>query len=148
VFIRHSNVNESLPFEYAKEYLTTSKKAVTDGGIMDGPNAGTDIDQFYISHHKLMFMEQETKQYTFQFGLDATLELPRVKYGIFSFNVGYVFEYIYNAGVDAQMFSNTMKSGGSEQQLQDEADRQKKAWKNNLRNITNNYVKIGMKIVY
>jgi hypothetical protein len=145
VFIRHANVNESLPAEYIEQYLTAEDEANarTDGSVMDSPNAGD--GQFSISHEKLLFMEQETKQYIFQFGLGATWELPPFKFGRLSFSAAYTFEYIKNNGVDRDMFPS---SGGTLPVSAQEIDDAKAAWKAQLRDTINNYIWIGARFTF
>jgi hypothetical protein len=158
VFIRHANVNESLPAEYAEKYLKAKAdaNARTDGSVMDSPNAGD--GQFSISHKKLLFMEQDTKQYTFQFGFDGTWDIPGIKFGNLSFSVGYVFEYIHNDGVDRDMFIrlDPFPSGtdpesdtpyASYNMAQKIADA-KSAWKAQLRNTVNNYFWVGVRFMF
>ena len=43
--------------------------------------------------------------YVLQAGLNAEYELSRRKYGTLSFKLGYVFEYIKNAGVNRDVYS-------------------------------------------
>jgi hypothetical protein len=158
-FLRHANVNESLPIENIKDYVDpyyksadyNDKEINTGGGVLDAPNAGN--GQFDVSHEKLLFMEQATKQYTFQFGLDAVWELPRFNFGTVSLMAGYVFEFILNDGVDNQMYSRLPPhaiAGNTytQPEIEDAINSQKKAWLNNLHNSFNNYFTVGMRIVY
>jgi hypothetical protein len=162
VFIRHANVNESLPAEYIEQYLKAkeSDNARTDGSVMDSPNAGN--GQFSISHNKLLFMEQDTKQYTFQFGLDGTWDIPGIKFGNLSLSVGYVFEYIHNDGVDRDMVPlrlDPVPYSGSDPEPDDYdpygtydmaekiADA-KAAWKAQLHNTINNYLWFGVRFTF
>ncbi|MDR2418568.1 MAG: hypothetical protein LBD79_05895 [Treponema sp.] len=145
-FIRHANVNESLPTEYIEQYLTTEDKANarTDGSVMDSPNAGN--GQFSISHEKLLFMEQETKQYVFQFGIGATWELPPFKFGRLSFSAAYTFEYIKNNGVDRDMFPSRGNPAFPVQAQEIYAA--KAAWKAQLHDTLNNYIWIGARFAF
>jgi hypothetical protein len=146
VFIRHANVNESLPAEYIEKYLKAeaAANARTDGGVMDSPNVGT--GQFKISHEKLLFMEQDTKQYTFQCGLDGAWDIPGITFGNLSLLVGYVFEYIHNDGVDRDMFPSLV--GPDIVDVQSEIDKAKSAWKAQLRNTMNNYLWFGVRFTF
>jgi hypothetical protein len=146
-FTRHANVNESLPAEYIKEYLSAKKEANarTDGSVMDSPNAGN--GQFSISHERLLFMEQETKQYVFQFGLDAAWNLPPFKFGQLSFFVAYTFEYIKNNGVDRDMFPSLGDNHDSNKLTQEIADA-KAVWKAQLHDTINNYIWIGARFTF
>jgi hypothetical protein len=155
VFIRHANVNESLPAEYAKEYLyTANENYVTNsnGGITDSPDAGGGY--FDIAHHKLFFMEQETKQYTTQLGIGAEWRLPGIKIGALSLTAGYTFEYIFNDGIDAQMFtgrefdSKTDLDNASHDEIEKAISAARKKWRDGVRNTINNYVFLGIKYVF
>jgi hypothetical protein len=149
VFIRHANVNESLPTKYAKEYLYAANDSVTNsnGGIADSPDAGGDY--FDIAHHKLFFMEQETKQYTTQLGIGAEWRLPGIKIGALSLTAGYTFEYVYNDGIDAQMFTGgTLAPAASDDDIRKEINKAKENWRDGLRNTINHYVFLGIKYVF
>ncbi|QQO09792.1 hypothetical protein [Breznakiella homolactica] len=155
VFIRHANVNESLPWDVAKEYLDytydpeKSESIDTSGGIMDSPNAGKEYLDY--AHDNLMFMEQETKQYTVQLGLDAAWELPRFKYGSLSFTAGYVFEFIYNDGVSNPIYTGSeldLSTNPTEAQIKQAIEKAKSVWRSNLRNTINNYFTLGIKFTY
>ena len=146
-FIRHANVNESLPAEYIEKYLAAKKEdnPRTDGSVMDSPNAGD--GQFSISHEKLLFMEQETKQYVFQFGLDATWNLPPFKFGRLSFSAAYKFEYIKNNGIDRDMFPSLGNKHDPKNTAQ-EIDDAKAVWKAQLHDTINNYIWIGVRFTF
>jgi hypothetical protein len=150
VFIRHANVNESLPAEYVEKYFNAAaaSNVRTDGSVLDSPNAGD--GQFQISHEKLLFMEQPTKQYTFQFGLDGAWAVPGIKFGALSISLGYVFEYIHNDGVDSDMFPSLVGSDGNIPafNLSEELDKAKAAWKSRLRNTVNNYLMFGVRFTF
>jgi hypothetical protein len=149
VFMRHANVNESLPWDVAAEYLDNKGGEVSDGGIMDSPNAGNGY--FDYAHHHLMFMEQETKQYTFQIGIKPIWELSRLPRGKLSLTAGYLFEYIYNDGIDTSLFTGyeiqdrtTAPEGEIKQALQAAKD----IWRSALHESINHYFTIGIKIVF
>ena len=146
-FIRHANVNESLPAKYIAEYLAAedADNPRTDGSVLDSPNAGD--GQFRISHEKLLFMEQETKQYVFQFGLDATWDLPPFKFGQLSFSIAYTFEYIKNNGIDTDMFPS-LGSKPDSSKLEQEINNAKAKWKAQLRDTINNYIWIGVRFTF
>ncbi|MDR2758264.1 MAG: hypothetical protein LBB78_02655 [Spirochaetaceae bacterium] len=150
-FIRHANVNESLPWDVAAPYLYSANSVYSDGGILDSPNAGEGY--FDYAHHNLMFMEQDTKQYITQLGLDLIWELPPLTFGTITFSAGYMFEYIYNDGVDRNMFTGyelaSPPTGGYTQaQMQQAISNAKSEWKNNLSNRLNHYFTLGMKLLF
>jgi hypothetical protein len=149
VFMRHANVNESLPWDVAAEYLDNKGGEVSDGGIMDSPNAGNGY--FDYAHHHLMFMEQETKQYTFQIGIKPAWELPRLPRGKLSLTAGYVFEYIYNDGVDTSLFTGyeiTDRTKATEGEIKQALRAAKDIWRGALHDSMNHYFTIGIKIVF
>jgi hypothetical protein len=151
VFIRHANVNESLPWDVAAPYLYSANSVYSDGGILDAPNAGEGY--FDYAHHHLMFMEQDTKQYIGQLGLDLIWELPPLTFGAITFSFGYMFEYIYNDGVDRNMFTGyelapPPQGGYTEAQIQQGIAKAKSEWKNNLSNRLNHYFTLGMKLLF
>ncbi|MHC6203025.1 hypothetical protein ACYULU_07510 [Breznakiellaceae bacterium SP9] len=161
-FIRHANVNESLPFEYVKKYLLDNSYYTdpnhdktdinrTDGSVFDSPNAGIDEGgQFSISHEKLMFMKQHTKQYNVQAGLNFTWDLAKTSIGTISLTGGYLFEFIYNDGVDTNMYTpdSTITTGTSDADIKTIADEQLKKWRRQLHTTYNHYASIGVKISY
>jgi hypothetical protein len=90
-------------------------------------------------------MEQETKQYTFQIGLDGTWDIPGVKFGNLSLSIGYMFEYIHNNGVGNDMFPRLNHNLIT---LNAEIDAAKAAWKARLHDTINNYIWIGARFVF
>ena len=83
-------------------------------------------------------MNQSHKMYVIQAGFDAEYELQRTRYGVFSFNIGYTFEFIYNKGVDAPMYDGS---------ILDPAEARRK-WESNLHNEVNNYLSASVKYCY
>ncbi|MFP3089880.1 hypothetical protein LQZ21_06085 [Treponema sp. TIM-1] len=151
VFIRHANVNESLPWDVAAPYLYSANSVYSDGGILDSPNAGEGY--FDYAHHHLMFMEQDTKQYITQLGLDLLWELPPLTFGTITFSLGYMFEYIYNDGVDRNMFTGyelavPPPGGHTQAVIQQKISDAKSEWKNNLSNRLNHYLTLGMRLLF
>jgi hypothetical protein len=152
VFIRHANVNESLPWDVVTPYLYSGANPVySDGGILDSPNAGEGY--FDYAHHHLMFMEQDTKQYITQTGIDLIWELPPLTFGTITFSLGYLFEYIYHDGVDRNMFTGyelapPPPGGYTQAQIQQAVSDAKREWKNNLSNSVNHYLTLGMRLVF
>jgi hypothetical protein len=152
VFIRHANVNESLPWDVAAPYLYSGANSVySNGGILDSPNAGTGY--FDYAHRHLMFMEQDTKQYITQLGLDLIWEPPSLTFGTITFSLGYLFEYIYNDGVDRNIFTGNELAppppeGYTSAVIQQAVSNAKREWKNNLSHRLNHYLTLGMRLVF
>jgi hypothetical protein len=148
-YIQHSNVNESIPWENAIQYLKADPgRFNTDGGNMDNPDAGGGY--FPYAQENFMFMAQKTKQHIFQVGLDTEWEIPRFPIGTFSVKFSYLFEFIQNDGVDKNMFpGRNLQTEGmtNEQQEQIVADAIDN-WKQGLKDTFNNYFSIGIKFIY
>jgi hypothetical protein len=149
VFIRHANVNESLPDDVVAPYLYNGSSIYSNGGIMDSPNAGEGY--FDYAHHNLMFMEQDTKQYIVQLGLNLIWDLPPLTFGAIAFSLGYMFEYIYNDGIDRNMFTGTELAapppgGYSSAVITQAVSDARNEWRNNLSNRLNHYLTLGMRL--
>lgn len=151
--VRHANINESIPTEDAKWYLAAGKEAfLTDGSVFDYYDAG--YGYFDYAWSQFMFMEQETKQYTWQCALNSTYQFPQMPVGIFTVQLGYTFEYIKNDGVATNMFPGAKE--GSEAATEDEAAKitdqavrdAREAWKAQLHDTINNYIFLSVKLLY
>ncbi|MDR1748469.1 MAG: hypothetical protein LBR47_05360 [Spirochaetaceae bacterium] len=149
IFIQHANVNESLPWEEAILYLEAKPETFnTGGGVMDYPDAGNGYLPYPKEH--FMFLEQDTKQYILQLGLDTSWDMPRFRFGTVSVTLGYMFELIYNDGIDKDMYPGQgLKNADltNEEKKQAVADAYRN-WKKGLRNTINNYVSFGIRFVY
>jgi hypothetical protein len=140
-FIRHANVNESIPDSDAQAYLDNANGVggqspygfLTDGSIFDYADSGTGYLDY--AQHNLMFLVQDTKEYIVRGKINATWELPRQGWGALSLNAGYVCEYIINYGVD----NNLYVAGDTD------VAAARAAWKAKLTNVLNNYVTLGIK---
>lgn len=132
-FIRHANVNESIPDSDAQAYLDNAKDFLTDGSIFDYADSGTGYLEY--AQHNLMFLVQDTKEYIVRGKINATWELPRQHWGALSLNAGYVCEYIINYGVDNNIYVEGYTDIAAA----------KAAWKAKLTNVLNNYVTLGIK---
>lgn len=144
-FIRHANVNESIPDSDALAYLknadavdddgkSTSHGFLTDGSIFDYADSGNGYLDY--AQHNLMFLAQDTKEYVVRGKINATWDLPRQDWGRLSLNAGYVCEYIVNYGVDNNIY---VAGYGTD------VEAAKAAWKAKLTNVLNNYVTVGVK---
>ncbi|HNY22949.1 MAG TPA: hypothetical protein PKO22_12455, partial [Treponemataceae bacterium] len=133
-FIRHANVNESLPDDVAQRYLDAANGDYhSDGGINNYP----ELDEQYIkfARENLLFLSQETMEYTIRGSIDASWELPREVWGQISLTAAWTCEYIINYGVDRDMYPSSVTTPAAAKQ----------AWKDNLKNVMNNYVSLGLK---
>ena len=161
-YTRHCNINESLPIDEALAYLNSpAGYFVTDGGIhnhqhcLDEGNPANKGNDTYLDSawHHFSFMLQETKMQTFHAGLDISYILSTAKFGSLSLDLGYTFEHIINAGVDKEIFpaqgGKFDESGKWEGNVKEE-DVQKyiDTWRSNLYNLTNHYIKFGLKFVW
>lgn len=137
-FVRHANIAESLTDEEAK-YFLDANNAVKDSGhyfATDGSIWASSIT-WGDTAWKNRFMQQEHKMYVLQVALNAEYELPRMKAGSLLFNFGYMFEYIYNKGVDEDIYRTGIDVAEA-----------KKIWVANLRNVFNNYMSFSVKYYY
>lgn len=146
-FMRHANIAESLTDEEANSYLIVNNQLASDasakneipnyyssnGSVWTSPN-GTTPGQYNL------FLKQDHKMYVVQCALSAEYEMKRMKAGSLIFACGYMFEYIYNDGVDENIYV-----GGAGYSNANEA---KQAWINNLHNTFNNYFSASVKYYY
>ena len=165
-FSRHANIVESLSDDEAFEYLCADYGVyATDGSerthsMFDG---GRHVDTAW---EELNFLNQKTKMYVFQGSIFANYTLPKLKMGTLSFNLGYVFEYIHNKGVDENIYDGGrvrydaatgqyIYTGGASDAVvgthiskHELVERFKAAWKDNLYDEVNNYFSVGVKYVF
>jgi hypothetical protein len=133
-FIRHANVNESLPDAVAARYLDAANQYYhSNGGINNYP----ELDEAYIkfARENLLFLSQETMEYTIRGTVDASWELPREVWGQISLTAAWTCEYIINYGVENDMYPFGAASTTAAKQ----------AWKDKLTNVMNNYITLGVK---
>ena len=157
---------ESLSDDEAFEYLCADYGVyATDGSerthsMFDG---GRHVDTAW---EELNFLNQKTKMYVFQGSIFANYTLPKLKMGTLSFNLGYVFEYIHNKGVDENIYDGGrvrydaatgqyIYTGGASDAVvgthiskHELVERFKAAWKDNLYDEVNNYFSVGVKYVF
>ena len=162
-FLRHGNINETISDDEALAYLMAGHGIYsTDGGINNHPlmsnpsgSTGTPI----ASSNKLNFLDQDNQMYVLQEGLGAEYSLKKYPWGQLTFSVSYLFEWIRNKGVDADIFpgqgsgitlngDGTYQYGGSQYSGSDLVNLFKNQWKGGLRNVINNYFSIGVKYQY
>lgn len=88
--------------------------------------------------------------YILQCGIDAEYELERFKWGTLSLSMGYMFEYIYNKGVDSNIYRKDASVSASHTTTPDAGiiAAQKNAWIDNFTNQFNNYFMIAVKYTY
>ena len=164
-YTRHCNVNESPPEDEALSYLNSPEGYLTtDGSIRNhqhylkdgnpknqGEGHGTYLDSAW---DHFLFMTQETKMQVYQAGFDVDYTLATSKYGVMTFDFGYTFEHIVNAGVDRDIFRGTgtydSTTGNYQSPNKTAADVEKALadWRAALYDITNHYVRFGLKLIW
>lgn len=144
-FIRHANETESWRPNEAVEHCAK---------FAAGDNTGSAATDPYPKsvQERMVFMKQEHKMYALQFGLKASWEAFRRKYGTLTLNFGYTFEFIYNKGVDNAIYTsavaesvNAAPTAAAKEALTVVA---KKNWAEQLRNEVNNYISLSAKYSY
>lgn len=146
-FMRHANIAESLTDEEANSFLVVNNQLASD------PNLGNKSPSYYSTNGSVwtspmgtypgeynFFLKQDHQMYVLQCAISAEYEMKRMKAGSLVFACGYMFEYIYNDGVDENIYV-----GGAGYSNAEEA---KSAWINNLHNTFNNYFSISVKYYY
>ena len=175
-FTRHGNIAESFSNGEAKAYIAANTAIAdmynekdyiypnysTDGSIWTSPmypaqNYPDEINQKYNctpTASRNLFLSQEHLMYIFQCGINAEYELPKYKWGCLSFHAGYMFEYIYNKGVDSNIYKAvsgiTYKElkDGSKEITDSHVTAQKNEWMQSFHNQFNNYFVVGVTYRY
>ena len=161
--LANGNINETISDDEALAYLMAGHGIYsTDGGINNHPlmsnpsgSTGTPI----ASSNKLNFLDQDNQMYVLQEGLGAEYSLKKYPWGQLTFSVSYLFEWIRNKGVDADIFpgqgsgitlngDGTYQYGGSQYSGSDLVNLFKNQWKGGFRDVINNYFSIGVKYQY
>ncbi|MCR5385794.1 MAG: hypothetical protein K6E69_01600 [Treponema sp.] len=157
-FVRHANIAESFSDEEAWAYIYSNSTVQegyefsNDGSIWTSPMYPD--ESIYTNHtptaSKNLFLKQEHKMYILQCGIDAEYELERFKWGTLSLSMGYMFEYIYNKGVDSNIYRKDASVSASHTTTPDAGiiAAQKNAWIDNFTNQFNNYFMIAVKYTY
>ena len=177
-YTRHANVNESLPEDEALDYLNSPEGYfVTDGGIHNhqhvlsggdpakvGEGNNTYLDSAW---NHFNFLVQDTKMITYHLGFDAEYTIVTDRFGSLALDLGYTFEHIINYGVDKEIFHAkgpkdnfeknyyvTKDEKGNEEKhwikKASKADIKKSLdiWRANLRDLTNHYIRFGLKYTW
>lgn len=170
-FIRHANSAEAFDDDDAAKYvLANPNQYMTDGSAYmhqlfsdesEGATNGKHVSQAWDC---LGFMTSDHKMYVCQAGLSGTYDFPKTTGGQFSLKLGYIFEYVKNAGVDTNVYTGLgySKSDGtytfngvaysSEDEMLEaakaEAERQKHEWVEQLYDKVNHYFSVGVKYTY
>jgi len=144
ILIRHGNVNEGISEYYQKKYLA-GENYTTDGTIL---NTVRIVGAGYTYQDSTPFLTQDTLQYIWQTGFDATCRLPVLKTGGYMvFRFGYRFEANLNEGVNENLYiydpdaddSNYVQKAAS--QLSD--------WREAATGtVFNNYISAGFEYYY
>jgi hypothetical protein len=94
----------------------------------------------------LNFLNQENKMYVVQAKFDVDWTIARTAFGSFTLNLGNVFQYTHNKGVDSQLYPGT----GIESLRNASLEVKRKAveaaqenWKNGFRDELSDYIFIG-----
>lgn len=141
-FIRHANINESIPDADAMDYLSgLDNSSITDGGIHNFANAGRGY--LIYAQENFMFMAQQTKMLIFQTGIDASYTFKTSKAGSLTANIGWTFEFIKNNGVNKQMFGNKITNPTIA-----DVEAARNSWRAGLYDSLANYLKISIMYAY
>lgn len=110
--MRHANIAESLDTDEAVEYLSSdSRTYATDGSLYEhsmfsnpGDDHGKHVDSAW---NALNFLSQENKMYVVQAKFDMDWTVLKTAFGSFTLNLGNVFQYTHNKGVDSELYPGT-----------------------------------------
>lgn len=170
-FTRHSNSAEDFSDDEAAKYMLAGYGVYSTDGTLSMSQmfssegkSGEHVDSAW---EKLGFMTSDHKMYVVQTGIDAEYELFKTKYGKLSLKIGYLFEYIKNAGVNRNVYSGgtinwsyDSASGiytlngeeSTEREVYEYAKAAAKAareeWIDNLYDCRNHYISVGFKYQY
>ncbi len=138
ILIRHGNVNEGMDAKRIEEYMT--HPYITDGTILN-PSA-TNVGHAF--NYSTPFLSQDTLQYIWQTGFDATCVLPVLKSGGYMvFRFGYRFEANLNEDINKDIYTNsgTYSESAAAIQLSD--------WREKATGtVFNNYISAGFEYYY
>lgn len=156
-FMRHANVLESFSDDEALEYLMNEKNVFsTDGSIFTHAHHYGDNGFFSTAVNHLNFLTQPHKMYVLQTGFDCDYSFNQIKFGKWSINFSYLFEFIHNYGVDTNLFeggkvtfnekNQTYEYDGKFSTNQNEVVvYYRNLWAQKLTNLYNNYFTISVK---
>jgi hypothetical protein len=161
-FVRHQNVCESLSDDDAAEYVLADAGTYSTDGSVYTQSMFSGGEHVSSAWNHLLFMSGDHSMYVCSAGLSGQYTFPKSKIGQISLKMGYEFEYVHNAGVDATMYSggsitansdNTYQYNGTTYATKAAAaqaavDDQKQAWIDALYDEVNHYFSVSMKIVY
>lgn len=156
-FMRHANVCESLTDSEAMEYLKANEGIYsTDGSVFTNSmmSEGKQVDTAW---NHLNFLTQPNKMYIIQAGVSGSYSLKRFNWGQVSFKLSYNFEYIYNKGVDSDLYEGGAtqnndgtwnwhkKSNLTESELVAAA---KSEWISGFHDVMENFISLGIVFTY
>jgi len=103
ILIRHGNVNEGMDDKRIAEYITVNSY-ITDGSILN-PSGTLTPGVGHAFNYSTPFLVQDTLQYIWQTGFDATCRLPVLKTGGYMvFRFAYRFEANMNEGINKKLY--------------------------------------------
>lgn len=148
-FMRHANVTESYDDKAVIQLATNSQENGVDnsGDVHTNPTSGDN----WSTQDKNLFMDQDNVMMVFQFGINASWEAFRKKYGTLTLNFGYTFEFIHNKGVDSAIYTSSAVSAinaASDGEKAAAIQAAKDTWLGNLHNEINNYFMLSVKYTY
>lgn len=157
-FMRHANVCESLSDDEALVYLKADEGTYsTDGSVFTNSmsSGGKTIDTAW---NHLNFLTQAHKMYIIQAGVSSEYSLKRFKWGQLAFKISYTFEYIYNKGVDSDLFEggNVTENSDGTYNWKDKSNltesdlvaAAKSEWVSGFHDVMENYISLGVVFTY
>ncbi len=144
--MRHANIAESLDTDEAVEYLASeSGTYATDGSLFEHSmfSGGDHVESAWDA---LNFLNQENKMYVVQAKFDVDWTIARTAFGSFTLNLGNVFQYTHNKGVDSQLYPGTgIKSlrNAPLEVKRKAVEAAQENWKKGFRDELSDYIFIG-----
>lgn len=169
-FMRHANICENLTDEEAAVYLVADPGVYsTDGSVfthtMFADSTSTAGDLVDTAWNHLHFLNQDSKMYIVQAGMNAEYHFAHLKWCDIGIKTSYLFEFIANKGVDTDIYEgmgHTVNADGifvwngvtytTESDMlaaaASYAATARAAWRAQFQNLFNNYFSLGVVIKY
>lgn len=142
--MRHGNIAESLDTDEAAEYLAAASGTyATDGSIFEHSmfSGGDHVESAW---NALNFLNQENKMYVVQAKFDVDWTIARTAFGSFTLNLGNVFQYTHNKGVDSHLYpGGSLGKNASSDDKKKAVKAAQEKWKRGFRDELADYVFIG-----